>query len=350
MSRPVLAIGPANYAGQAHRWVHAATAFLPADGWSFTRGPVRRGEFLFDADFRISAPSYYFPLAHHTRLERLFRNTTHIALDGFQPFFTWHHRGSAPKDARWLQDHGWTTALIAHGTDVRDPAAHLERNQFSLFSTGDDQWRARLQKLTIRNRAEALDSGLPLFVSTPDLLHDLPEATWLPLTVKVADWVCDRAPFEAKVPTVLHVPSRRHPPIKGTQFVDPVCKCLEARGLIRYLSPETIAHARMPELVRQSDIVIDQLLSASYGVAAAEAMAAGRLVLGYVGETTRAMMPEDPPLVDITPNSLEEALLQILNDPEEPAKLAAQGPGFINRWHSGQAAAERLQGFLHLDC
>lgn len=347
-SPPVLAIGPSNYAGQADAWCRAVSDSLPASAWSFARAPVRGRGFGFPADVRIPLASYYLPLARRARFRYLFRATTHVALDGFQPFYAWYGHGDAPKDARWLGRRGWETALIAHGSDVRDPVAHLERHEHSMFATGDAQWRQALATVASRNREAAVASGLPLFVSTPDLLSDLPSATWLPLCIDASAWATQVPAMEASVPVVLHLPSRREPPIKGTQFVDPVCRDLERRGAITYLSPEHVLHAQMPALVARADIVIDQLLASSYGVTAVEAMAAGRVVIAGVGDATRASMPEDPPLVDADPVNLADVLVRLIDDRDQARAKAAAGSSYVGRWHSGPAAADRLRSFLGL--
>lgn len=347
--RPVLAIGPANSAGQADAWCRSVQDHLGVTSWSFVRAPVSGAAFPFHTDRTIPAPAFHNPLLSHRRLRRFFRGTTHVLLDGYRAVFALPRRGDAGAQARWLAEHGWSAGLVAHGTEIRDVDAHLDRNPNSLYRAADDEWRQIFREIARRNRASARASGVPLFVSTPDLLHELPDAVWLPVCVDEGAWRTDREPFDGDLPTVLHVPSRRLPPIKGTQYIDPVCRELERRGLIRYLAPERVTHDQMPELVRQADIVIDQLMAASYGVAAVEAMAAGRVVVGHVGAQTRSMMAAEPPIVDASPETLAETLAAIVEAPGMAREVAARGPDFVSRWHSGAEAAERLRPFLGLD-
>jgi hypothetical protein len=346
--RPVLAIGPANSAGQADAWCRAVQNHLGVTSWSFVRAPLSGGKFPFPTDRTIPAPAFHNPLLSHLRLRRFFRGATHVLLDGYRAVFALPRRGNAGAQARWLAEHGWTAGLVAHGTEIRDVDAHLDRNPHSLYRAADDEWRRTFREIARRNRASARASGVPLFVSTPDLLHELPDAVWLPVCVDERVWRTDGAPFGSGLPTVLHVPSRRLPPIKGTQYIDPVCRELERLRLIRYLAPEHVAHDQMPELVRQADIVVDQLMAASYGVAAVEAMAAGRVVVGHVGAQTRSMMVDEPPIVDATPETLAETLTALVEAPGAALETAARGPGFVSRWHSGAEAADRLRPFLGL--
>ena len=256
MSAPVLAIGPANYAGQAYEWAEAVNRHTSASAWAFMRGPVRRRHYGFPA---------------HRIIHPLHGVVTHVALDGYEAYYRRPRATTVGKDAAWLAKQGFTMALIAHGSDVRDPVAHRERMKWSFFNEGPDEWRDALTASTRLNRDTADRLGYPLFVSTPDLLLDQPSATWLPLSMDPTRWAAPHDALERAVPRVLHIPSRRNPPIKGTQYVDPVMRRLEAVGAIEYVSPESVPHSEMKALVQSCDIVVDQILTGSYGVTAVEA-------------------------------------------------------------------------------
>lgn len=342
-----LAIGPANYASQATAWAQAVKDNLDVDAWSFQRGPVRRGGFQFDADVTIPAPLFHTSAARRLRSRRLFRDTTHIALDGYQPYFRLFRKNVFGRDARWLERQGFSMALIAHGTDVRDPAAHQEREgQWSYFNEGTPEWRAHLRDFTARNRGYARDLGMPLFVSTPDLLFDLPDATWLPVCVDADDWASQELPLQRRQLRVLHLPSKKNPPIKGTQYVDPVLRRLHEEGIIEYVSPASTPHAQMRGLVQSCDVVVDQILFGSYGVAAVEAMAAGRLTIGRVSSEVRSLVPHPLPIVDANALTLETLVREIAADPAAWADQAAAGVPFVRAMHDGRASADAMAAWL----
>lgn len=341
-----LAIGPANYAGQAYRWAVAAQRYLGVPATSFAFDPTPpgrrgRGDFRFPVHQPVRAHRFTTRRGRAVRLEHALGPATHVALDGFLPL-TGADLGD---DLSRLGGRGQRLALIAHGTDVRDPDAHRERYPFSYYADADPEWVAESRRLAARNRTLAAESGLPVFVSTPDLLSDLPSATWLPVTVDPEQWSTPRPAFAGGPPVVLHRPSRSRPPIKGTEVVDPILRELAGRGLIRYLAPESVPHDVMPALVARADVVVDQILTGSYGVAAVEGLAAGRLVVGYVCPATRAAMPEEPPVVDAPPQDFVGVMARIVADPGSFARQAAAGPGFVRRWHDGTAAADALASF-----
>ncbi|MGJ6980652.1 glycosyltransferase [Aestuariimicrobium soli] len=347
---PSLAIGPANYAGQGHAWAKAVERTLHVHADSFARGPVRRGEFAFDVDRRIPAPIFFAPLLRHLRMRRFLRPYTHVALDGYQTFFQTPARRDLVADATFLQEAGFRVALIAHGSDIRRPDEHLARLENSYFAEGDEAYVEHHRQLSARNHAAADALGLPLFVSTPDLLADQPSATWLPICLDPREVSAEHPVLERPRPRVLHLPSRRTPPIKGTQYVDPVLRRLHDEGVVEYLSPEGgIPHAEVIAMVEQADIVIDQLLAASYGVAALEALAAGRVVIGHLGDVTRAGMEEAPPIIDATPSTLDEVVRRVVADRDWARERAGAGRPFVEQWHDGRRSAAQLAGFLGLD-
>lgn len=343
---PVVAIGPSNYAGQATAWARAASQHLGIEAWSFSGVPLRGGGFQFEVDKVFSRIGFRFSLGWRARARRLFHGVSHIALDGFKTFARWDRHAELPDDAHRLADMGYSMALIAHGSDVRDPLAHLARDEWSYFSVGDEQWRSTMIRQTERNRAFAVECGWPVFYSTPDMAFDLPEATWLPVVVDLEAWHSDAPLLERDRPVVVHVPSQRNPPIKGTQFIDPVLRELHDDGAISYVAPHDLPHHELRQVVRDCDVLVDQLLFGSYGVAAVEAMAAGRVTVGRMIDAVRDRMPEAPELLEATPETLREVILSVRDRRDELRAQASRNLDFVRRWHDGRVSAERLGSWL----
>src|SRR5665811_2516908 len=80
--------------------------------------------------------------------------------------------------------------------------------------------------------------------------------------------------------------------MKGSDLIDPLLERLHADGVIEYRRVQDIEPKEMPAIYGDADIVVDQLALGSYGVAACEAMAAGRIVLGHVSEQVRSAAQE----------------------------------------------------------
>src|SRR5690606_6301205 len=110
-----------------------------------------------------------------------------------------------------------------HGVDVRSPRRHRELTPWSPFIESADP---RLQQDADRNIAFLAEAERPVFVSTPDLLLDVPWAIWCPVVVDVGKWRTARPLLTEGRPVVAHAPTS--PESKGTPLIEPGLRKLAA--------------------------------------------------------------------------------------------------------------------------
>lgn len=349
---PALAIGPANYAGQAYEWATAVDRFSSMHALAFSNrslGAFHRGASLIDFPVHYTLPHHRLTttIEKRVRMRRLLAGVTHLAVDGFLSVYGRQDRSHVGRELDTFERQGFEIALIAHGTDVRDPDLHLQRyGDESYYSRAPTEWVSSLRSSSRRNRLTSDDPRVKVFVSTPDLLLDVPRATWLPVCVNIGNWRTGQPALERSIPTVFHCPSRRSPPIKGTLQIDQVLRHLAKQGRITYVAPERLPRGAMRSLVLNADVVVDQIQSGSYGVAAVEAMAGGRLVVGYVGHDVRGLMKEPPPIIDAPPSHFADVMNEIVKQPDAFKPTACSGPEYVSRWHDGRVSAQVLCSFL----
>jgi glycosyltransferase involved in cell wall biosynthesis len=200
-----------------------------------------------------------------------------------------------------------------------------------------------------RNQALAGEFGGPLFVSTPDLLRWLPAARWCPVAVDFAAWEAPPTDLARPVPVVLHAPSNAAR--KGTAAARAAVEPLARAGLVEYRELSDVPPAEMPAAVRGADIVLELFALGSYGVTAAQAMAAGRVVVGHVAPGVRAHVAAatglELPIAEAPADGIGAVLEALLRDREAAASLAARGQRFASQVHDGAASAAALgPGFL----
>jgi hypothetical protein len=303
-----------------------------------------RSAFRYPVDESFSKDLMGDEQFQRTRMERTLGRYTHLLRDGTTPVFGWRHGRDILADLPVLSEAGIRAALLFHGSDVRDPDAHLARHGHSAYRDAPPEILERLRELAPRRREIAAESGLPLFVTTPDLLDDLPRARWLPLTVDVDRWYCEAPVMERPRPVVLHAPSKRW--TKGSGGIVPVLERLDAAGKIEFRLVEEVPPARLRRLVHDADLVVDQLAIGSYGAFGAEAMAAGKPTIAYLHEATAERMGERPPAVHATPSTLEEVVVSLLDDRDGARETGLASMRFARRVHDGRAAAAALRPFL----
>nr|WP_190095254.1 glycosyltransferase [Streptomyces griseoflavus] len=338
-----LGLGPANYAGQGAAFAQVITRANPDVSAEVVMNK-RPESFDYPADVYVDADRLRDLDVQVQQMERVIGRLTHLLVDAFMPVFGHLNGQSIAGDVDALKQAGIKVALLAHGSEIRHPGQHMARHPFSLFHDAPDGIAKKLQVKAERNKRIASELGLPLYVTTPDLLEDLPTAKWTPLVVDVDAWATDRPVMERERPLVLHAPSKRW--TKGTDRIMPVLTELHDAGLIEFRLAEGVPWAEMRELVQSCDLVLDQFTTGSYGTFAVEAMAAGKPVVAYISDGVKAATNGVLPIVNATPDTLREVLEQLVDDREGTARTGARSAGFARTYHDGTWTAQVLSEFL----
>lgn len=341
-----LLIGPANFAGQGYEWARAVETSL--DDVTATAFMLGRDRLAFPADWVVDPKTWNNPWWQRQQTTDVLEGWTHVLSEAVKPVLGTRFGNDVSGEAKKMRRRGVSLALVAHGSDVRSPARHAASYEWSPFKDADD-WDVlpKLQERVERHARIYADHharGGVVFATTPDLLDDLPFAQWLPVVVEPQQWRTDAPLLERERPRVLHVPS--NPRMKGTALVEPVLHRLHDEGVIEYVPLEGVEPHEMPARIADVDLVLDQVALGAYGAMAVQAMAAGRLVLVHVDPRNRARLPEDPPVADVTPDTLEEVLRGVLADRDAARAVAARGTAYADRWHDGRHSAAVLAPWL----
>ena len=131
--------------------------------------------------------------------------------------------------------------------------------------------------------------------------------------------------------TIAHAPSVRT--VKGTDQIIKVVESLSSRYDVELLLIENTSHDETLELLTRADIVVDQLLMATYGVLAIEGMAAGKPVITSISDAMRSTFPDSLPLVAANPDTLELALERLIRDASLRRNLGIAGRDYASTYH-----------------
>lgn len=349
-STPVrLVIGPANEAEQGFQWARATERSLLGVTAVAMMG-FDPGGYRVQADLAVPTAVYLRSKPWHDALEAFLRSCTHVIIESALPLLGRRYNSDVIAEVRALRAAGVKVALLFHGSDVRLPSQHRREIPWSPFMNPD------LPSAILEDKAALAASivselGGTVLVSTPDLLRYQPDAMWCPVVIDVDRWRVHRDDASARTgpPVVLHAPS--NPLIKGSHLIDPVLRRLESEGLIEYRRVQGLTYAQMKQQYAECDIVLDQFLIGSYGVAACEAMAAGCIVVGYVDSVTRLAVLQqtghEVPIVDATVDTLDTVLRLVIAEPVEVAlERRREAVRFVGDVHDGRRSAEALRGFL----
>lgn len=128
-------------------------------------------------------------------------------------------------------------------------------------------------------------------------------------------------------PLILHAPSV--PEAKGTDVVLNVIKELKEEGLgFDFQLIENMPNRELRDLLTNSDIIVDELYSATVGGLSSEAMATGNAVLvRYMADYCK--VPLGCPAINVNKFTLKDNLRQIILDVDRRKKLANLGRPYV---------------------
>ena len=343
---PSLLIGSNNNAGMGYAWARA----VEQHGGIRARNIQKKSyAFAYGSDIKAEDKDWVDPLWGLARVADTLDTVTHVLSESGLAVFGRLNGGLLADDLPELRRAGVRTALLFHGSDIRSPDRHIELYRHSPFR---DPAGAQDRELTevLRGKAAEMakwvaDFDGPVFVSTPDLIDDVPQATWLPVVVDLDQWTeGSRTPLEREVPVVVHAPSR--PFMKGSDLIEPTLRDLESRGLIEYRRLEHIPQAELVGVVQDADIVLDHFVIGNYGVMTCQAMAAGRVSIANIDRRVRDRVPAQIPTLQADPDTLCEVIESVLADREAARAVAATGRAFVREFHDGRKSAAALEPWL----
>ncbi|MDO4666065.1 MAG: hypothetical protein Q4A71_07710 [Actinomycetaceae bacterium] len=330
--------GPLNLSGAAFGWSRAINHFAGDQFSSLTFEALLRGQkhFYFPVDISLSedAALVNSDLWADTVLGRINVAISESAKPLLRNFATAHFARELPQ----LTAAGIHCGVLFHGSDIRHPDRHRDMFEHSLFGEHSGLKWSLLKFHVERNLKFVADSGVPVFVSTPDLIPLVPGAKWLPHVIDGSAFAGPRKTLGEGKLRVLHLPS--NPLMKGTALIDPALQKLSAGGVIEYIHPNFVSRTEIGPLLRSVDVVVDQISLGGPGVLLAEALAAGCLVVSYLPDFVREQMPSPCPAISADPTNLGAIIADIAHHPDNYEDVQAGGPAWVRTTHDGSLAAQ----------
>jgi hypothetical protein len=348
--KPIL-LGATNSAGQANSWAMA----LRKAGRSAQSLQIVSDEngSWFNADRTINR-SQWKPIDFRKQLfKEITLQNSGVLLESLRPIFALNQPSlfTAEEGLNDLIDlwrAGLKVAVVFHGSDIRDQLHHAKMDEFSPYRNPVDP--AKFEAVRIRADQTRLVARklnrhrIKHFVTTPDLLHELPDATWLPAVIDIDNFKTNTSIKSSGGPLkVLFLPSNGW--LKSEGLVTPVLNDLENAGVIKLVAKGAVSNAEMPALIESADVVIDRF-DGVVGVASIEAMVAKRLVIANVAPWIYNKAEVTPPVIHATPKTLADKLQEIAGNNFNHQQITDAGFEYVSKWHDGRESATRLIHWL----
>ncbi|WFU53767.1 glycosyltransferase [Bradyrhizobium pachyrhizi] len=239
--------------------------------------------------------------------------------------------------------------IYAYGADVRTRLATLAlgRWNFCVDCTEPPKY-CTCHDADAQRYVSELSKSVTALVSLGDML------AYMPAAKHINYWPLDMDRFNAVFPEtpsgplrIAHAPNHTH--FKGSKYLERTIDRLKVQGYdIEYCKIQGVPNSEVLALFAKSDIVADQFIGGAYGYTALEAMALGKPVLSFVRSPDLVEAPEECPIINATPDELEQAVLWVIRNRDSLRKIGEQGRRYVERWHGISAIAARL-GQLYRD-
>lgn len=245
------------------------------------------------------------------------------------------------RDLTLIKRLGKKVVMQYYGTDVRRMSIYSQLNPYA-------------DKILINNEAVILDQLQRaaryfdnVVVFTPELKLYVEEffnrVEIIPIPILLEDIKPHLPDPQKPVPLVVHAPSKRAN--KGTDFILQAINNLRNAGvLFEFKLVENLPHAQALQIYQQADIIVDQLVSSTYGGVTIEGMALAKPVLCSLNLEMQQTHWPDIPVINAGPDTVFDELKRLIEQPELRYELGLKGRIYVEKYHCSMNVAKILIG------
>ena len=246
---------------------------------------------------------------------------------------------------------GKKVILNTYGGDVATPRLRRRPDlKYSLYDgyMADPQYRIYNEEAIARN-TRLLEKQADCIISAIDHVDYLDRVDeYFHLRCIDTQQIQPHYDVNNKIPVFVHAPNHRL--VKGTEQIIAAIESLNKRGFLCELRIiENTSNAKLLEIVRESDAVIDQLLLGTYARLAIEAMALGKPVFCYLREDLYKFNPiwKDCPIINVNPDTIEAGLEDFLKSKKEDhQQIGHKSRLYIEKYHSLEYIGDRFDTII----
>lgn len=231
------------------------------------------------------------------------------------------------------------------GSDIRLVEVEQKRNPYFHHMAVDshDPKRDRRKKRMMSWHNRWVDRFITVrnlfaYAATTIPQNKLVRDIWVPNTLDMSGFEPNYCVHPS--PIIVHAPT--NPLIKGTSVIERVISELKAEGYsFDFILLHQVPHDQAEEILKNADIIVDQLYVGGFGNLSMEAMAFGKPVCTYLIDDVVRDYP-DLPIVNVTVDTLKEKLIWLIENPAERLRLGKAGRAFAEKHYDREVVARKL--------
>lgn len=149
-------------------------------------------------------------------------------------------------------------------------------------------------------------------------------------------------PDEKKTrPLILHSPTAKI--AKGSNIIMPLLAELQKEYDFEYRMLNDLSRQEVLAQMQEADILIDQIILGSYGMATLEAMSFGKPVVCYImPEVFEAGLSAECPVVNANPDNLKEQLINLITNPALRNETGRKSRAFVEKFHDVELVSKQM--------
>ncbi|MCR2822856.1 glycosyltransferase family 4 protein [Lederbergia panacisoli] len=242
------------------------------------------------------------------------------------------------KDLPILKEKGKKMVMQHWGSDVRTVKMVKKLNPYPLEPTYYTDKELHQQLTTI---SKYIDTAIVQDYEAYHYVKDYYKNVFvIPLACNVKDFRVSYPPVTNNNPLIVHAPTNRK--FKGSFYVERAIRKIQNKGKFTYKIIEKMSHEKAVAEYMKADIIVDQLLCGTYGMFSVEAMAMGKPVVAFIRDDVREKFPKDLPIVQATPETIADVLLELVQNPKRRHELGRAGRRYVEKYHSAKRVTDEL--------
>ncbi|WP_428910837.1 glycosyltransferase [Niallia sp. Krafla_26] len=241
-------------------------------------------------------------------------------------------------DLPLLKEKGKKMVMHHWGNDVRTVQMVNKLNPYPLPPTyyTDEEIHKQLTDLS-----QFIDTAIVQDYEAYSYVKDYYKNVFvLPLACNIEDFQVSYPSVKNNKPLIIHAPTNRA--FKGSDYIESAINQIQGKCEFTYQILEKKSHDEALAMYRNADIIIDQLLCGTYGMFSVEAMAMGKPVIAFIRDDVRSKFPDALPIVQATPETLAEVLLDLIQNPKRRHKIGKASRQYVENYHSAERVTNEL--------
>lgn len=248
-------------------------------------------------------------------------------------------------EGNYLRRHGVPMVLSLGGGDARLDAEAKKRNEYYYKEPN------YLHDLRIRLRWFSWSKNIAVCATEPEMAEVAADyferIEMFHQPVELALFPFNPPSDSLDVPLILHVPT--NPAIKGTDYIVRAVENLKKKGLnFNFKLVRQLSQDEFFKVLLECDVYVDELRCGGHGMTAVEAMAMGKPTITYIRDDLLDKYPEDMPLVNANPDTIESVLERLISDAALRRSIGIDSRKYVEKYHDAHVVVEKLSG-IYLD-